>query len=124
MILCSSEEDVWNASREKKKLTIATDGGLKDTRATFGWTLSTAENITLNEGLGQVNGPRDLANSSRCEIVGLVAPLLLLALLAKQWGTRFQCKVQWVCDSKSAILNLQRHTSPGSEASRIHPVEC
>jgi hypothetical protein len=50
--LCASEEEVWKASREKKKLTIATDGGLKDNRGTFGWTLSTADNLTLYEGSG------------------------------------------------------------------------
>jgi hypothetical protein len=43
--LCASEDHVWKASREKKKLTIATDGGLKNIRGTFGWTLSTAKNI-------------------------------------------------------------------------------
>ena len=50
--LCSSAADVWEASRSKKNLTIASDGGLKDTRGTFGWTLSTSENIILYEGIG------------------------------------------------------------------------
>ncbi len=118
--LCASVEEVWKASREKKKLTIVTDRGLKDNRGTFGWTLSTADNLKLYEGSGPVDGPRDFANSTRCEIAGLVAPVLLLTLLASHWGTRFKCKFRWVCDSKSAISNVQKHTS-GPQYSRIQP---
>ena len=72
-----SEEEVRQLSWEKRKLTIATDGGLKDSRGTFGWTLSTSDNKTLHEGSGPVDGPIDVANSTRCEIAGLVAPYLI-----------------------------------------------
>ena len=106
----SSADDVWKASREKRSLTIATDGGLKDIRGTFGWTISTVTNTTLCEGSGPVDGPRDVANSTRCEIAGLAAPLLFLNLLIRQWGTRFRGKFRWVCDSKSAISNVSKHT--------------
>ncbi|KAI2509566.1 hypothetical protein MHU86_4827 [Fragilaria crotonensis] len=109
--LCVSEAQVWEASRSKKNLTIASDGGLKDVRGTFGWTLSTSENIILYEGSGPVDGPRDVANSTRCEIAGLAAPLLLLSLLVHQWGTKLQGKLRWVCDSKAAISKVEKHTS-------------
>jgi hypothetical protein len=34
--ICAPEEAVWTASRQKNKLTIASDGGLKGSRGTFG----------------------------------------------------------------------------------------
>ena len=84
-----------------------------DNCGTFGWTISTSKNLTLYEGSGPVEGPREVANSTRCELAGLVAPLLLLNLLARQWGTRFRGKFRWVCDSQAAILNVERHTNMG-----------
>ncbi|KAI2495786.1 hypothetical protein MHU86_18714 [Fragilaria crotonensis] len=82
---------VWNASRSKGKLTIASDGGLKDIRGTFGWTISTSDNTVLFEGAGPVDGPRDVANSTRCEIAGFAAPMLLLTLFVRQWGLKYKC---------------------------------
>lgn len=80
---------MWKASRLTGKLTIATDGGLKATReTTFGWTITTADNTTTYEGAGPVDGPRDVANSTRCEIVVFAAPMLLFTLLAQHWGTK------------------------------------
>lgn len=109
--LCATEEEVWKASRSRRRLTIATDGGLKVDTGTFGWTLSTHDNRTLYEGAGPVDGPRDVTNSTRCEIAGLAAPLLIIRLLTKQWGIKFKSSFRWVCDSKSAISNVNKHTS-------------
>ncbi|KAI2498976.1 hypothetical protein MHU86_15539 [Fragilaria crotonensis] len=101
---------VWNASRSKGKLTIASDGGLKDIRGTFGWTISTSDNTVLFEGAGPVDGPRDVANSTRCEIAGFAAPMLLLTLFVRHWGLKYKCKFRWVCDSKAALANVTKHT--------------
>lgn len=108
---CVDDSEVRKASRSKGKLTIASDGGLKDTRGTFGWTISTGDNITLYEGAGPVDGPRDVANSTRCEIAGLAAPMLLLTLLVRHWGSKPKCKFRWVCDSKAALSNVNKHTT-------------
>ncbi|KAI2497820.1 hypothetical protein MHU86_16654 [Fragilaria crotonensis] len=108
---CADDSAVWKASRSKGKITIASDGGLKDIRGTFGWTISTGDNTTLYEGAGPVDGPRDVANSTRCEIAGLAAPLLLLTLLVRHWGSKHKCKFRWVCDSKAALsTNVIKHT--------------
>ncbi|KAI2495066.1 hypothetical protein MHU86_19461 [Fragilaria crotonensis] len=47
---CADDSAVWKASRSKGKITIASDGGLKDIRGTFGWTISTGDNTTLRRG--------------------------------------------------------------------------
>ena len=117
---CEDDEVVLQASRAKGPLTIASDGGFKDTRGTFGWSISTPDNTTLFEGAGPVDGPRDVANSTRCEIAGYAAPLLILTLLTRQWGIRFGCPIRWVCDSKSALVNVARHSSSPS-SSRLQP---
>ena len=67
---CADDSEVWKASRSKGKISIASDGGLKDIRGTFGWTISTGDNTTLYEGAGPVDGPRNVASSTRCEIAG------------------------------------------------------
>ena len=107
---CEDDDEVWTACRVKGTITIASDGGLKETRGTFGWTISTSDITTLYEGAGPVDGPRDVANSTRSEIAGLAAPLLLLTVLARHWGTRYKCKFRWICDSKSALANVNKHT--------------
>ncbi|KAI2512005.1 hypothetical protein MHU86_2293 [Fragilaria crotonensis] len=94
---------VWNASRSKGKLTIASDGGLKDIRGTFGWTISTSDNTVLFEGAGPVDGPRDVANSTRCEIAGFAAPMLLLTLFVRQWGLKYKYELAtWFRDHRTS----------------------
>lgn len=64
--------------------------------------------------------PRDVAISTRCEIAGFAAPMILLTLLARHWGTKYKCKFRWVCDSKAALSNVNKHTK-GHDHRRWQP---
>ena len=66
--------------------------------------------MVLIEGAGPVDGPFDVANSTRCELGGFAAALLLILLVEKMWGEHHRCKWRWVTDSKAAISNVYRDT--------------
>jgi hypothetical protein len=104
----ASDDQVRNACRCKRPITIASDGGLKGTRGTFGWSIRTSHHTVLLEGAGPVDGPSDVVNSTRCELAGYAASLLILSLIQQLWGTRHRCKFRWVTDSKAAISNVNR----------------
>ena len=113
-------DHIWDECQRKQTLTITSDGGLKGRRGTFGWSVTTSNKVTLCEGAGPVDGPFDTANSTRCELGGYAAALLMLSLLHLSWGTRCKCKLRWVTDSKSAIknvsnLHLQRRQPPNPD---------
>ena len=108
-----NDDELWSICRKKKSVTIASDGGLKGRQGTFGWHLSTGTNQPLFEGAGPVDGPFDSANSTRCELGGDAASLLLLSLLSTMWGTKVKCKLRWVSDSKSAITRVKEITAVG-----------
>ena len=101
-------------------LTISSDGGLKDHRGTFGWQLSTANNEVLYEGAGPVDGPLETASSTRCELGGFVAPLILLSLICHKLGTLPTSGFRWVTDSKGAISNVNS-SKPTSGYSHRQP---
>ena len=82
---------VWNAFRAKKWLIIASDGSLTDTAGTFRWKLTTNKHIDLFEGSDPVDGPIELGSSTRSEIGGFTAPLLLVTVLARFWGLKHSC---------------------------------
>jgi ribonuclease HI len=113
---------IWRAFRSRRRLTIASDGGLRKGTGTFGWKIvmitHTGQPITLFEGSGPVDGPRDIINSTRCELGGLVAPLLLCSSLAAYWGLRHRCKYRWVTDSKAAISKVEFITRPSQRRSK------
>jgi ribonuclease HI len=119
---------VWRAFRSRRRLTIASDGGLKDRLSTFGWKIvskgnSEATDIPLFEGSGPVDGPYDISSSTRSELGGLVAPLLLCASLAAYWGLRHRCKLKWLTDSKAAISRvdfIMRRTHRPARAPEDH----
>jgi hypothetical protein len=112
---CATADEIWKACRKRHRITIASDGGLKGNRSTFGWTISTPSNTVLLEGAGPMDGPYNVASSTRSEIGGFTAPLLILTLLSQMWGMQHRCKVAWVCDSKAALANVEKSTS------RDHP---
>ena len=58
-----------------------------------------------------MDGPFDVASSTRSEIGGFAAPMLLLTLLAQLWGMQHRCKLEWVCDSQAALTNVKKCTN-------------
>ena len=110
----ASDIQVWKAFRSRQRLTIASDGGLRYQIGTFGWKIVNKNGITLFSGSGPVDGPTDVANSTRSELGGLTAPLLLCASLARFWGLSHRCKYIWSTDSKAAIgkvIFITRYTN-------------
>jgi hypothetical protein len=99
----SSDIDVWRAFRSRKRLTIASDGSLREDAGTFGWKLTTQNYTTLFHGYGPVDGPMEIGSSTRSELGGFTAPLLLVTVLARHWGLRHRCTFRWLADSKVAI---------------------
>jgi hypothetical protein len=76
---------------------IFTDGGLQATSGTFGWKMLDNRKLVLYQGSGPVDDPFDSANLTRCEMGGLFAtPMLLLTVIAKYWGIRHRCKLNWM----------------------------
>ena len=110
---CVPADTVWKACRKKLYLTIASDGGLKDRQGTFGWTLSTPSNEVLYEGAGPIDGPSDVASSTRSEIGGYAAPLLLLTILAQLWVCN--TAVSW-----NGSATAKRHYLTFGKAHPIH----
>ena len=119
----ASDLQVWRAFRSRRRLTIASDGGLKDRLATFGWKIISrgkgkAADTPLFEGSGPVDGPYDINTSTRSELGGLVAPLLLCVSLAAHWGLRHKCKLGWLTDSKAAISRVEFITRKSNRISK------
>jgi hypothetical protein len=102
----ASDAQVWKAFRSRRRITIASDGGLRHKLGTFGWKIVDKHGITLFSGSGPVDGPLDIANSTRAELGGLTAPLLLCASLARYWGLTHRCKYIWSTDSQAAISKV------------------
>ena len=106
----ASTEDITSTCESPSTLTIASDGGLKGTCGTFGWQLSTSTNQVLFEGAGPIDGPFDTNSSTRCEIGGYAAALLLLSMLHKTTSFHLDTSLRWVTDSKPAISNVTKST--------------
>ena len=108
----ATDLQIWREFRSRRRLTIATDGSLLTTAGTFGWKLTTKKNITLYQGAGPIDGPIETGSSTRSELGGFTAPLLLITLLARHWGMRHRCKFRWLVDSQIAINRVTFITSP------------
>ncbi|KAI2511186.1 hypothetical protein MHU86_3151 [Fragilaria crotonensis] len=104
----SDNDNVWRVLSQKSPITVATDGGLKGKQGTFGWQVRSSSNDVLAEGAGPIDGPFDVANSTRCELGGCAAAFLFLSLLQQMWGCRHKCRIRWVTDSKSAIAKVAK----------------
>ena len=117
----ASDQELWEALRTRKRLTIASDGGLKSLHGSFGWNLSTKKNVSLIEGAGPIDGPYDTANSTRCELGGYTASLLILSLLTQLWGSRVCCKLRWATDSKAAVSRVQAQSDTSCPAATKQP---
>ena len=113
---------IWRAFWSQRRHTIASDGGIRKGTGTFGWTISsksrTGDITTLFEGSGPIDGPCDIASSTRSELGGLVAQLLLCSSLAAYWGLRHRCKYRWLTNSKAAISRVEFITQPTHKLSK------
>ncbi|KAI2506762.1 hypothetical protein MHU86_7657 [Fragilaria crotonensis] len=116
-----TDDTLWKALREKQSITVASDGGLKGNKGTFGWQVRSSSDEVLAEGAGPVDGPFDVANSTRCELGGYASALLFLSLLHRAWGCRHRCKLRWVTDSKTAISNVTKQLHPEANRSTKQP---
>jgi hypothetical protein len=104
----ATDVQVWRAFRSKRRITIASDGGLSEGVGSFGWKIEDPKHrCTLFSGAGPIDGPMEMGSSTRSELGGFTAPLLLCTMLAKYWGIRHRCKFRWVVDSKAAIRRVE-----------------
>jgi hypothetical protein len=109
----ATDVQIWRAFRSRQRITIASDGGLKRRLGTHGWKIVTRSGCTLFSGSGPVDGPHDISHSTRSELGGLTAPLLLVLSLAKFWGLNHRCRYKWLTDSKAAISKVTYITTTG-----------
>jgi hypothetical protein len=109
----ATDQQVWRAFRSRKHtVDIASDGGLANGIGTFGWKIVTTNNDTvLFQGSGPIDGPAEVDSSTRSELGGYAAPLLLATSLARFWGIRHRCHFRWFTDSTSAISKVRVYTS-------------
>ena len=111
----ATDVQVWRAFRDKKScLEIVTDGSLAESVGTFGWRILRPPNLILFQGSGPIDGPRELGTSTRSELGGFAAPLLLVAAIARFWGIRHSCKFRWIVDSTAAISKVEMVTRHGA----------
>ena len=104
---CVSDLEIWRAFRARKTIVIVSDGGLAEGVGTFGWKIVAANNTTLYAGAGPIDGPKEISSSTRSELSGLAAPLLLVTCLARFWGLKHKCRYSWVVDSIAAISTVK-----------------
>jgi hypothetical protein len=74
----------------------------------------TNHDIVLFSGAGPVNGDFNSASSTRSELYGIAAPILLISSLRRFWGTPHRARYSWLCDSESAlkqVRQLQHHAT-------------
>jgi hypothetical protein len=114
----ATDNEVLRAFRSKTRIYVASDGGLHKTIGTHGWIISTGRKV-LFKCAGPVDGPFDLASSTRCELSGCASSLLMLVVLSRMWGLRHKCSFRWFCDSKSAISRVNRFCRRGSTTTRM-----
>jgi hypothetical protein len=74
----------------------------------------------LFQGSGPIDGPAEVGSSTRSELGGFTAPLLLATTIMKYWGLRHRCQFRWYTDSKSAISKVKIYTTK-RRSSRQYP---
>ena len=82
----ATDTQIRQAFQSRRHITIASDGGLRKGIGTLGWKIVEKGRCgrgdrSLFEGSGPVDGPTDIANSTRSELGGLVPPFLY----ARHW---------------------------------------
>lgn len=88
----ATDVQVFRAFRSRRRLEIISDGSLEhQSLGTFGWKIMTNKDMVIYHGTGPVDGPPETARSTRSELGGYAAPLLLIAAIARFWGLRHRC---------------------------------
>ena len=116
----ASDQQIWRAFRSKKRLHIASDGGLALSKGTHGWVIALGSKI-LFRCSGPLDGPVDTASSTRSELWGYASSLSFIECLAKFWGTRHKCRFIWHCDSKAALSRVRKHATRSSFRRKMPP---
>lgn len=114
----ANDVQIWKAFRRRDRFVeIATDGGLSNDVGTFGWKIVTVlpnqTDVTLFKGSGFIDGPTEVGSSTRSELGGFTAPLMVATALARFWGIRHKCQFRWYTDSKSAISKVRMFSTKG-----------
>jgi hypothetical protein len=109
----ATDKEVFQSFRARSRLTIATDGSLQASAGTFGWKITNKTHLTLFTGSGPIDGPHEIGSSTRSELGGFTAPLLLITSLARHWGLKHRCKFRWLADSQVAINRVTVVTRQG-----------
>lgn len=111
----ATDEQVRRAFRYKgRTIDIASDGGLSNGIGTFGWKMVTtckSTDVVLFQGSGPIDGPSEVGSSTRSELGGFTAPILLAVAIARHWELRHRCKFRWYTDSKTAMSKVRIYTS-------------
>ena len=106
----ATDQQVWKAFRSRRRIHVATDGGLHSQKGTHGWVISTGTK-NLFQCAGPVDGPYDTSSSTRSELGGYASVLLFIRELSRFWGIRHRARLHWYCDSKAAISRVRRFAS-------------
>ena len=114
----ASDAQVWKAFQSRRRLHVATDGGLLIRKGTHGWVISTGTKV-LFTCAGPVDGPFDTASSTRSELAGCASATYFISCLSTFWGIKHKCRFLWYCDSKAAISRVRRYASWNSYRTRL-----
>ena len=97
-----TKEQKDNLTKFSKKATImaATDGSVKEGKATFGWVVSTLTGPAVKGG-GKVYPQHNTMSSQRSELAGLLSCMRFIASSIQSGD------IQIFCDSKSAIRRVR-----------------
>ena len=99
-------------TKRTKGATIGLVLELQASAGTFGWKLTTSAHKPLFTGSGPIDGPIEIGSSTRSELGGFTAPLLLVTILVRHWGMKHKCSFRWIADSKIALHRVSIVTRP------------
>ena len=116
----ATDAQIWKAFQSRRRLHVASDGGLLLAKGTHGWVISTGSKV-LFTCAGPVDGPFDTSSSTRSELAGCASVVYFISCLSKFWGTRHRCRFLWYCDSRAAISRIRRYASRNSYRIRLPP---
>ena len=111
----ASDAEIYRALKNKKPIYIVSDGGLKDTRVTFGWKIVDPALLALFAGAGPVDGPILQSSSTRAELFGLGSPLAFLHEYCEYHRIPIRGRFRWYCDSEAAIGRVEKTLYPYSK---------